>query len=253
MSVIMNARAAGSHAIKQGRIGIIAGAGPEAGIDLWQKILAANKLQRGEHFRGDLDAPDVTVLSIPRLGLAMNLAENEQILWSEIKQAAETLAERTDYICIACNVLHYFSDRIRELNLAAELVSVVDVAAAHIQSQGLEEFALVSIQAVTNLDKWSPYRALARFGKIEVPPQPAAVNHLVADIKRFGADHPHARAAFKSILDSLDAEVIFLACTELPLVKIEISDKKLVDVTELLARDVVRKSLSGLVANQAAK
>jgi len=236
-----------------GRIGIIAGAGPEAGIDLWQKILAANKLQRGEHFRGDLDAPDVTVFSIPRLGLAMNLAENEQALWLELKSAAEALAERTDYICIACNVLHYFGDRIRGLNLAAELVSVVDVTAAYIQSQRLEKFALVSIQAVTNLDMWSPYRDLSKYGDIETPAQPAKINELVADIKRFGAGHPQAKAAFKLMLDSIDSEVVFLACTELPLVKIKMSGKRLVDVTELLAQEVVRKSLSGLVVDQAAK
>ncbi|MDP2784925.1 MAG: aspartate/glutamate racemase family protein [Sulfurimicrobium sp.] len=238
--------------VNQGRIGIIAGAGPEAGIDLWQKILSANKSQMGGQFRGDLDAPDVTVFSIPRLGLAMNLAENEEALWSELKSAAQALAQRTDYICIACNVLHYFSDRIRELNLAAELVSVVDVAAAYIQSQQLEKFALVSIQAVTILDKWSPYRVLGRYGDIEVPAQPTKVNDLVADIKRFGAGHPYARAAFKSILDSLGSEVVFLACTELPLVKIEIGGKGLVDVTELLAQEVVRKSLSGRAEYQAA-
>lgn len=249
----MNLMTAGHRAITPARIGIIAGAGPEAGIDLWQKILEANKLQRGEHFHGDLDAPDVTVLSIPRLGLAMNLAENEDALWSEIKSAAQALAQRTDYICIACNVLHYFSDRIRALGLAAELVSVVDVAAAYIQSQQLEKFALVSIQAVTNLDKWSSYRVLGRYGDIEVPAQPGKVNELVADIKRFGAGHPHASTAFKSILDSLDSEVVFLACTELPLVRVEAEGKKLVDVTQLLAREVVRKSLSGWMAPQAAQ
>lgn len=249
----MSVRIAGNHAINSGRIGIIAGAGPEAGIDLWQKILVANKSQLGEHFRGDLDAPDVTVFSIPRLGLAMNLSENEQALWSELKSAAEALAERTDYICIACNVLHYFGDRIRGLNLAAELVSVVDVAAAYIQSQQLEKFALVSIQAVTNLDKWSPYRDLSQYGDIETPAQPAKINDLVADIKRFGVGHPHVKTAFKLILDSINSEVVFLACTELPLVKIEMSGKRLVDVTELLAQEVVRKSLSGLVVNQTAK
>lgn len=249
----MNVGTAGNHAIAAARIGIIAGAGPEAGIDLWQKILAANKSQRGEHFRGDLDAPDVTVFSIPRLGLAMNLAENEEALWSEIKSATQALAQRTDYICIACNVLHYFSDRIRALGLAAELVSVVDVAAAYIQSQRLEKFALVSIQAVTNLDKWSPYRALVRYGDVEVPAQPGKVNELVADIKRFGAEDPYARAAFKSILDSLDSEVVFLACTELPLLKVEAEGKKLVDVTQLLAQEVVRKSLSGRKEPQAAQ
>lgn len=32
---------------KKGKIGIITGSGPEAGIDLWRKILDANRRQRG--------------------------------------------------------------------------------------------------------------------------------------------------------------------------------------------------------------
>lgn len=40
-------------------IGIVAGSGPEAGIDLWSKILARNQVLLGTKFRGDLDAPRV--------------------------------------------------------------------------------------------------------------------------------------------------------------------------------------------------
>ena len=43
-------------------IGIITGSGPEAGIDLWVKVLDANKRLLGEGFQGDLDAPRETPL-----------------------------------------------------------------------------------------------------------------------------------------------------------------------------------------------
>ena len=53
------------------KIGIITGSGPEAGVDLWMKILEENKRVLKENFRGDLDAPDVTIFSIQQLGHSM--------------------------------------------------------------------------------------------------------------------------------------------------------------------------------------
>ncbi len=55
------------------KIGIITGSGPEAGVDLWQKILKINKDILKEDFHGDLDAPNVTIFSVPELGHSMEL------------------------------------------------------------------------------------------------------------------------------------------------------------------------------------
>lgn len=54
-------------------IGILSGSGPEAGVDLWGKILAANRALLGSAYRGDIDAPRVqlacTELSLVELSL----------------------------------------------------------------------------------------------------------------------------------------------------------------------------------------
>lgn len=226
------------------KIGIVAGAGPEAGIDLWRKILLANKQMLGERFHGDLQAPDVTVFSVPRLGLAMDIAQHEQVLWEVLEHAVRALAERVDLICIACNVLHHYSERIRDLNLKVELVSVVDVVAEYIKIARLKNIALLSIDTVVKLDQWSPYRKLTECVQIETPRSPLAVNRLVHDIKKFGPHALSVQEMYRSILEQLASEKVFLACTELPLVPIDVFGKQLIDVTQLLADGVVRKALS---------
>jgi aspartate racemase len=99
------ARAASSRAT----IGIVTGSGPEAGIDLWAKILRGNASTLGAAFRGDLDAPRVVVLSEPQLGLSMDLAANETLVWEVMHQTAVTISGQTDFWAIACNTLNWFA------------------------------------------------------------------------------------------------------------------------------------------------
>ena len=91
------------------RIGIITGSGPEAGLDLWQKVLEENRLAHGLDFRGDIDAPDVTVLSIPELGYSMDLPETTSRVWTALADACERIAPQVDVFAIACNTLYALS------------------------------------------------------------------------------------------------------------------------------------------------
>lgn len=231
------------------RIGIIAGAGPEAGIDLWQKILDANKALLGDAFQGDLDAPDVSVFSVPQLGLAMDIENNEEALWLVLRDAVRALAERVDIFCIACNVLHYYADRIAALGLGAELVSIVDAVRGHLSANNVNQVGLMSIGKVVQLGKWSPYAALRDQVAFETPADAEGLTRIVVDIKKSGADSAGVRQRFATILTSMRSEMVLLACTELPLVAAPmpgehlVPGKHLVDVTRLLAETVVRKSL----------
>ena len=76
------------------KIGIITGSGPEAGLDLWNKLLHANRAMQGDLFRGDLDAPNVTIFSEPSLGLSMELEANDETGWQCLKSTALALAAR---------------------------------------------------------------------------------------------------------------------------------------------------------------
>ena len=73
-------------------IGIIAGSGPEAGIDLWTKVLTATQQQLGAVFEGDIDAPRVVIVSEPQLGLSMDLRANEAATWDALARTVSNCA-----------------------------------------------------------------------------------------------------------------------------------------------------------------
>ena len=87
------------------KIGIITGSGPDAGVDMWQKLLLANKRLFGKAYRGDLDAPNVTIMSEPYLGLSMEIAQNEKAVWHHLKKTASMLSPLVNLYAIACNTL----------------------------------------------------------------------------------------------------------------------------------------------------
>ena len=101
------------------RIGILAGSGPEAGIDLWTKTLAATRRLLGARYGGDLDAPEVLIHSVPALGLSMELEPNDAVVWKVLRESAEALAQRVDAFAIACNTLNHYEAPLRALDLPA--------------------------------------------------------------------------------------------------------------------------------------
>lgn len=229
------------HFVKR-KIGVITGAGPEAGMDLWKKILVENKNLLGANFRGDIDAPAVVIYSIPALGMAMDIQHHEDGLWQVLQAELQVMSTQVDMICIACNVLHYFSDRIKALNLSAEFVSIVEVARDYICANKIEIAGLLSISSVVALDRWSPYTSLKKHVKLVTPRQSTALDQLVKNIKRYGSDREEFRLAYDQVVLDLEVDCVLQACTELPLVARPLLGIEQVDVTHLLAAALVRKS-----------
>ncbi|HYD63052.1 MAG TPA: aspartate/glutamate racemase family protein [Noviherbaspirillum sp.] len=224
--------------VSRKKIGIIAGSGPEAGIDLWSKLLAANRKVHGERFRGDLDAPDVTILSESTLGLSMELAENDEAVWQCLRQTAEAIAQRVDYYAIACNTLNYYQTKLEALRLPATFVSFADAVVEFVREQRIERVALLGARPVTDLGPWSHYRQLAEHVAVELPKatQAEQLHRLIYDVKTHGGHVEDIRRRFRAILDELESQTVLLACTELPLIPLEPGQKQIVDVTELVAR-----------------
>jgi len=226
-------------------IGIIAGSGPEAGLDLWSKILKRNQSVFGPRFRGDLDAPRVVVVSEPELGLSMDLAANDAAVWEAMRKSLAALAPQVDAYAIACNTLNWYAPRIAELRLGAELVSFQSVLENWIVRSGTKRLALLGAGPVTAMGEWSAYRGLADLVEVELPADPHALHQLIEDVKRLGSTDPSLRPRFANLVAGLDAEVVLLACTELPLIADIETEKSLVDVTDLVADALVARSLAG--------
>lgn len=226
------------------RIGIITGSGPEAGVDLWNKILRANRQLLGEAYRGDLDAPEVVIFSVPSLGLSMELATHDAEVWAAMRRTATALAAHVDHYGIACNTLNHYAEALAGLNLPAQLVSMADVARDYLVEQRLSRVALLGARPVMDLGPWSAYRHLPRTALIEVPADLDALHRIIYDVKHRGGDAPDIVERFGRLLDGLAADTALLACTELPLIPFHSERLRTIDVTDLLALALARRSLT---------
>lgn len=225
-------------------IGILTGSGPEAGIDLWTKLLHENRRRLGPAFRGDIDAPAVHVVSDPALGLSMELERTEAQVWAALKADAQALDGRAAVYAIACNTLNLFADRLHALALRAQLLSFTEVVGEHLKRSGAQRVCLLGARPVAELGDWSPYRALRAHFDFEPLGADAteALHQLIYDIKWRGAAHPGLRERFAALLAGIKSPMVLLACTELPLVAELPGDERLVDVTQLVAEALLDRT-----------
>ena len=231
--------------MRRATIGIVAGSGPEAGIDLWAKILRRNAAVLGPAFRGDLDAPRVVIRSEPELGLSMDLAINEAPVWDAMARTATWIAGECDAWAIACNTLNWFAPRIASLGLPGEFISFPEVVAKWIAASGIQRLGLLGAAPVTELGYWSAYRHLSQLVEVETPANLQPLQELIYDVKRLGSSDQSLRPRFAEILMEMQSDTLLLACTELPLIADVSTSKTLVDVTELVADALVARSLAG--------
>lgn len=224
------------------KIGIITGSGPEAGIDLWQKILIENKAILKDKFQGDLDAPNLTIFSVPQLGYSMELEKNYDLVWDILKKEVEKISLFVDYFVIACNTLNVYENKIEEIGYKDKFLSTLDVVKDYIQEFNLEQIAIIGSLPVIEMKEFSVFSSLNKSFNVEVPKDFQKVHQLIYDIKKVGGCDEKVIEDFKEILDNLESKNVFLACTELPLIQIQYSNKNLIDVTSLLAKKLLEKS-----------
>ena len=225
-------------------IGIISGSGPEAGLDLCDKVLRANRDALGPRYRGDLDAPRIVMISEPRLGLSMDLAANKSEVWAQLRATAKQLANQVDLYAIACNTLNVFGEALRQDGLPAELVTVADAVSASLSSRGIDRVGLLGALPVAELGDTSAYQELTTSFELVVPDQLQTVHDLVQDIKLAGRPTPELTKRLDTIASELGVSPVLLACTELPLVHVATPRYEAIDVTELLADELVRRAIA---------
>ncbi|MFF7707326.1 aspartate/glutamate racemase family protein [Pseudomonas sp. NPDC007930] len=243
---------AGARYQARPRLGIITGSGPEAGMDMWAKLLVENRRRLGPRFRGDIDAPALRLVSDPELGLSMELETTEDQVWLALRDAICALDGQVAAFAIACNTLNLFAERIAGLRLQSEFVSFQGVVHAWAAEQGIQQLCVLGGRQVAELGAWSAYRALAGQVRCEPVPDAAALHQLIYDIKTHGAEHPGLAARFDTLLAGIGSDTVLLAgigsdtvllaCTELPLLNGLNTSKNLVDVTQLVAQALLDHS-----------
>jgi aspartate racemase len=226
-------------------LGIITGSGPEAGLDLWAKVLLRNQHHLGPSFSGDLDAPRVVILSEPSLGLSMDLRTNETVVWDSLRRTVEQIAPQVDAFAIACNTLNWYAPQIEALGLSCEFVSFQSVLRDYIAQTGCPQLGLLGAQPVVELGHYSAYRCLEEIVALETPADHDSLHALIHDVKRLGSTDDSLRPRLAEIIATMQADDILLACTELPLISSPVEGKRLIDVTDLVADSLARRSVAG--------
>ena len=224
---------------EEGQLGVIAGSGPEAGADLWMKILNGRRTRLGSAFRGDIDAPQLAIRSIPSLGLSMDMEKHAESLRSVVHEVASEMASCCVAYTIACNTLHYFSSDLAKIS-GGKFVSVQSVVREELRARGKREFALLGASPVMALGRWSPYADLQNEFKIETA-NGTILDELIYAVKTEGGSSFELARQFKAIVDSLECEFVVIGCTELPLVTQLPTKHTLLDVTSLLAEALLNE------------
>ncbi len=142
-------------------IAIVTGNAPESGMALWEAVNGRVRRLLGDENAGDASMPPVRVVSLPELGMTMELDARADDVWDALRPVVEELCEGdVALLAIACNTTQYFVERIRAICEPAGVafVSLPEVVAAWLGAHRVRDVALVGIPYVAQLDGgWSAY------------------------------------------------------------------------------------------------
>jgi aspartate racemase len=231
-------------------IGIITGNGPDSGIALWNSINKYFLEARGRHFLGDISLPKVTVISLPAMGLSMELDKRDSATWETITEAIKKLQHsNVELLALACHTTHYYTGRIRDLfeHEGAKFVSMAETTIDFIKREQLSDIAVVGINFVADLQKYSAYSELSQLNVEDVPSDILAEFHLLGyEVKKM-TNYQRTYQRFTSLLKKIQAKNVVLALTELSILyekqRKPSSVKNVIDPLDIYAHEIVRQSL----------
>jgi aspartate racemase len=270
----------GQNSSSRRRIGILCGSGPEAGMDMFHKILQLHRKKSGDLSTSDKDAPNVLVLSVSALGGPrthndlIHGTRDCAVTWEALKRAIVELAPLVDCFCICCHQLHFFEANIQQLLLSmgqplSKFVSMVEVTMEYYCQQQPEKdkddsntgnpsnLAILGGPITTDLKGRSPYRTLAEMIPTTIhlsEEQRSELLDIIKAVKQIGAV-PTVVLQFEELLRELysqqNVQTAILACTEFPLLSIQdfcrsqgraMPPIQLVDPTELVALELLSRT-----------
>jgi len=243
-----------SRLMATGRLGVIGGSGPEAGIYVATMLLDEHRARLGDRYQSDRDAPDVLLVQNPGMGgphgahdilLPGQESVFEQAkadaLWAGLMRSINDV-ERTDcsHFCVCCNQLHILEPKIRtylkDKRYSTEFISIIKctsqaiakLPAASRSERPPRTFILGTkpVMDIAGPSAVSPYSSVDNL--VSVPESlRTRLAELIILVKRDGPTETH-KLEMRAIMDNLITDVVLpdskegpivfcLCCTELPL------------------------------------
>lgn len=224
----------------QKALGILGGMGPQATVDLQQKIISLTDARRdAEHLR-------VYVDNHPQIEdrIAAILATDGPNPTASMQESLDKLAAAgAQCIAMPCVTAHYFLPQL-VVPPGAQFLNMLEVAvAACVRQYAGRRAGVLSSVATAQCGLFT--KALAQAGLPYLEPQPEdqqLLGRLILDVKA-KAPMPEIARKFAAVTDEMasrGAEYFVLACTELPLIAAAYrSPYAMVDATTELAKAAV--------------
>lgn len=225
-------------------IGVIGGMGPEATVDLFQKII--DKTGAAE----DQDHHRVLIYNNPKVpDRTEAILEDGESPLAELVKTAEVLEKAgASFLVIPCNTAHYFVPEMQQ-KIKIEIVSMIKEVAKMInKDRKIKKVGIMGTKGVIETGIYD--KELNNFGVEVLKPSQEQKNKLmeiIYAIKSSAADQKMQNQLSQIALSLIDkgADAVILGCTELPL----LFDKEnfahpLFIPQEILAESAVKKAES---------
>lgn len=224
------------------RIGIIGGMGPQATIDLYQRIVNATPAQCDQdHLPVIIDSyPQIEDRSAHILGQGIDPS-------TKLIESAQRLANAgAELLIMACNTAHYYAENIRAA-VSIPLLHIAEISVAHIRAQ-LPQGSQIAIFATDGTHRARIYSAPLLAAGYVLPTLTPTQQTQLMQIIYAGAKQGKVRESapqLQALIDAVPADAYLLACTELPLFLPYLSSTRpLLDPTQVLAEAALDYALN---------
>jgi aspartate racemase len=225
---------------KEKIVGILGGMGPEATVDLMQRIIRLTPaLDDADHIRCIVDNNP----KVPSRIKAIIEGHGEDPGPCMADMARRLEAWGADFLVIACNTAHYYYDAVQDA-VEIPVINLIDLVARHIKTAfpNLGQVGLLASPAVAMTGLYA--RRLKKVGIEDVWPHAKQQEDLLTVIKSIkqGDCGERVRSAYAAVCEHLKQKGVSLAivaCTELSAIGGQLPIDS-VDAAELLAKEIVQ-------------
>lgn len=221
-------------------VGIIGGMGPEATVDLMQRIIALTPaLDDMDHIRCIVDNNPKVPSRIK--AIIEGKGEDPGPCMADMGRRLESWGAH--FLVIACNTAHYYYDAVQDA-VNIPVINMIDLVSDHVTSHFPEQdsVGMLASPAVAMTKLYT--RRFNKLGISEIWPDPEYQERLLGVIKsvKKGDTGPEIQDEYHRVCENLlqkGAQTAIVACTELSFLGGDLPIKA-VDAAQVLAAKIVQ-------------
>lgn len=229
--------------MREKRIGIIGGMGPEATVDLFSKIVASTPSRK------DQDHLRIIIDNNPKVPSRFKfiMGEGEDPLPYLIEMAQRLERYGADLLLTPCNAAHHFYDQIQE-KVKIPILHIAQETRRHIESMKPRP-EKVGLMASGSTVKAGIYQKVFQGSKIRLVLPDSKKQEMISKMIYTFKQRVRTKKLERTLMHvahslvEMGAEAIILGCTELPLILSGVkSSIRFIDANDILARAAVRRA-----------